>query len=168
MSKKGYPLWLRVALRLPLSWKHRIRAKLEMAEYWSTKLVIEDGVVLCGLIENTDTPDFEAFNQRLEEVRKAWGKYDAHIEAQAVRGRLQEFKWEQRGRLRGQMITVPIVNVIGPTGPVYAKTGQTGPTGSTGATCAPVRAEGGTAAEEDDANGDGDNRSRVTEGTIRH
>ena len=100
MSRRGYPLWLRVALRLPLSWKHWIRARLEMAEFWSTKLVIEDDHALSGLIENTEKPDFVTFNQRLDAIREAWGKHDAYIETQAVRCRLQEFKWEQRSKSR--------------------------------------------------------------------
>ena len=94
--KKNYPLWLRVALRLPLSWKRWIRSKLLMAEFWSTKLVIEDDTVLSGLIENTEKPDFVTFEQRLDVIREAWGVHDAYIESHAVRCRLQKFKWEHR------------------------------------------------------------------------
>jgi hypothetical protein len=94
MNKKDYPLWLKIALRFPLRWKHWLRGKLEMAEFWSTKLVVDDDMQLCKLIENTDTPDFEAFDRKLNEVRKAWGKHDSYIESIAVRGRLMQFKWE--------------------------------------------------------------------------
>jgi hypothetical protein len=67
-----------------------------MAEYWSTLLVVEDSTKLCKLIENTDTPDFEAYERELDVVRKAWGKYDSHIEGFAVRGRLLQFKHEHK------------------------------------------------------------------------
>ncbi len=67
-----------------------------MAEFCSTLLVVSDDVKLCELIENTDTPDFEAFDRKLNEVRKAWGKYDSHIESYAVRGRLMKFKRENK------------------------------------------------------------------------
>jgi hypothetical protein len=67
-----------------------------MAEFWSTLLVVGEDIKLCELIENTDTPDFEAFDRKLDEVRKAWGKYDSHIEGYAVRGRLFRFKHEHK------------------------------------------------------------------------
>jgi hypothetical protein len=92
MNKKEYPLWLKIALRLPLRWKQRIRASLEMAEFWSEMLVLEDTTSLMMLVENTKTPDFEEFDKQLNQARKAWGKYDAMLEGLAVRKRLMEFK----------------------------------------------------------------------------
>jgi hypothetical protein len=68
-----------------------------MAEFWSTKLVIDDDT-LCLLIENTSAPDFEAYEKRLDNFRKAWGKHDSEIESYAVRGRLMKFKLEHKGR----------------------------------------------------------------------
>jgi hypothetical protein len=96
MNKKEYPLWLKIAMRFPLRWKHWLRGTLQMAEFWSTLLVVSEDVKLCELIENTDTPDFEEFDRRLNEVRKAWGKHDSHIESYAVRGRLMRFKWKHK------------------------------------------------------------------------
>ena len=90
-DKNDYPLWLKIALRCPLRWKHWLRGKLHMAEYWSTKLVIDDDHLLC-LIENTSSPDFDAYDKRLNEWRQAWGKHDSHIESYAVTGRFLRFK----------------------------------------------------------------------------
>ena len=93
--KKDYPLWLTLALKLPLKWKHWIREQLIIAESWSHVLVIEDEQELCELIENTSKPDFVKFNSRLDEIRKVWGKNDSHIEAYATRGRLRMVLCEQ-------------------------------------------------------------------------
>jgi len=96
MNRNDYPLWLKIAVKFPLKWKHWLRAKLEMAEYWSERLVLEDSWELCKLIENTDTPDFETFDRKLGEVKKTWGKYDSYIAGLEVHRRLLEFKQEHK------------------------------------------------------------------------
>jgi hypothetical protein len=92
------PLWLRIAMRLPLRWKHRIRSGIQMAEYWSIKLVIPESRKLCELIENTTSPEFKAYWAELDRLRAAWGIHDSELESYAVRGRFMEFKLKQEGR----------------------------------------------------------------------
>ena len=96
MNKQEHPLWLKLALKLPLRLKHWIRAKAQMAEYWSTSLVLEDSTSLLMLIENTPTPDFVEFERRLREVKHAWGKHDSFLESLSVRQRFLKFKTEYR------------------------------------------------------------------------
>ena len=90
------PLWLRIAMRLPLRWKHRIRGVLQVMEYWSTTLVIPESTALCLLIENTASPDFKAYWAKLDDLRAAWGIHDSELESYAVRGRFMEFKFEHK------------------------------------------------------------------------
>ena len=93
MSKiKNHPLWLKIAMKLPLSWKHCIREKIQMAEFWSNTLVIEDSAALLLLIEGTDNPDFAEFDRRLDIIKKAWGKQDAWLEDLSARKSLLEFR----------------------------------------------------------------------------
>jgi hypothetical protein len=92
------PLWLRIAMRLPLRWKHRIRSGIQRLEYWSIKLVIPDSWELCMLIENTTSPDLKAYWAKLDDLRAAWGIHDSELESYAVRGRFMEFKLKQEGR----------------------------------------------------------------------
>jgi hypothetical protein len=96
MNKKDYPLWLKIALKLPLRWKHWIREQARMTECWSELLVLEDSTSLLMLIENTDTPNFAEFERRLSEVKKAWGKHDSMLEGLSVRQRFLEFKTKHR------------------------------------------------------------------------
>ena len=98
MNKKDYPLWLKIALKLPLRWKHWIRGQAEMAEFWSGLLVLEDSTSLLMLIENTDTPNFVEFDRRLSEVKKAWGKHDSMLEGLSVRQRLLKFRMEHQAK----------------------------------------------------------------------
>ena len=94
MNKQEYPFWLKLAMRLPLRWKHWIRLQAEMTEYWSNKLVLEDSESLLELIENRKEPDFEEFDRQLNLARSAWGKHDSWLEGMAVRRRLLEFRRE--------------------------------------------------------------------------
>jgi hypothetical protein len=91
MNRKDYPLWLKIALRCPLRWKHWLRTALLRAESWSTQLVAEDAG-WCELIENTENPDFYAFARKLEEAKKAWGKDDPYLNRYALLYRVVQFK----------------------------------------------------------------------------
>ena len=58
--------------------------------------VVPNSTELVVLIENTNTPDFNAFDVKLDELRKRWGEYDHYLESYAVRKRLLEFKFERK------------------------------------------------------------------------
>ena len=96
MNKNNYPLWLKVAMRLSLKWKHWIRSKALMLEFWSTKLVVNNDTELLMLIENREKPDFEEFDKILNDIRKTWKIHDSYIEDLAVRKELLEFKQKHR------------------------------------------------------------------------
>lgn len=76
--------------KLPLSWRHKIRALALSFEYFTKQMVI--GESISHLIENNENPDFIEFDKKLEEIRKNWGIYDADIESLAVTRRLMAFK----------------------------------------------------------------------------
>lgn len=94
ITKKNCPSWLRVILKLPRRWKHCLRDAARKAAYWSDFLVMEDSTSLLVLIENTNTPNFEEFERRLNEAQDAWGKDDPLFASMSVIKDLLMFKAE--------------------------------------------------------------------------
>lgn len=75
---------------LPLWLQKKIRAFSFWLAYTTENWVIPDSTELCRLIENTPTPDYEAYNKRLAELGKIW-PYDPAIESMKTRGRFKKF-----------------------------------------------------------------------------
>lgn len=75
---------------LPLWLQKKIRAFSFWLDYTTENWVIPDSTELCRLIENTPTPDYEAYNKRLAELEKVW-PYDPVIERMKTHGRFKKF-----------------------------------------------------------------------------
>ena len=90
-NNKNYPLWLKIAKKLPLKWKHFIRQQALTIESWSTKLVI-DNEELIQLIENCETPNYKEFDKQLNNAQAKWIINDPELTGLGVTRRFNEFK----------------------------------------------------------------------------
>lgn len=72
--------------------QRKLRSMVLRVEYYTEQWVIPNRHELCMLIENTDTPDFEAYEQGVDEAQARWGVYDSLIQEMKATGRFMKFK----------------------------------------------------------------------------
>ena len=104
MNNKNYPLWLKIAKKLPLKWKQFIRQQALMIECWSTKLVIDDDELI-QLIENCETPNYQEFDKRLKNAQTKWKIHDNELAGLGVTRRFNEFKRTHENKFKSIGLT---------------------------------------------------------------
>ena len=96
-TNNDYPLWLKIAIKLPIKFKRLLRKFILNIEYWSNKLVIEKDFI--HLIEGTDTPDFNEFEKQLNKVKILYNEDDdPYIKLYETRLRLKIFVMKERDK----------------------------------------------------------------------
>jgi len=82
--------------KLPLCIKRKLR-NFAVNFYLRTEDWVVDSSI-CRLIENTPTPDFEAYQEKLDAMEKSWGQADgAFIKIRSM-VRIKKFLFEKKGR----------------------------------------------------------------------
>ena len=86
---------IKIIKKMPLKFQHWIRSTAHAWEFQTTKLVIDEPSII-HLIQNTDSPNFEEFDIRLDNMKKKWKTYDCELQQLDVIRSLREFQFKNK------------------------------------------------------------------------